>query len=300
MSTKNLARTVIEGGRYGYNKWERRNSSAEERAHVRDFCKKVISDPELADEIDIEERQPVSQGFTDKLAPMYRWMDAQVGRPWDEVRSEVFQNFDTRTTAGRHITFDHLLREVVDTQSGFNEYGRIVDPAIPKESQGKSNWFYSYNDYYVDQAGIFRKAADRRRRYKGSRAVTEQEYVFAASWLNGRMIMEDAGRLYWVTPSDGIWLASWIEPGLSFQTYPTSKLAYYLWDNGEHEVKNAVKIPGYTEYMTVHKAHGNYWNRIENPFSFRQRGELNEEEAEFFKDMPAKIREDILAFTKNR
>lgn len=299
MSTKNLARTVIEGGRYGHNKWERRNSSAEERVRARDFCKRAAVDPEFAEEADIEERQPVYKGFTDKLAPMYRWLDAQVDRPWSEVRSEVFQNFDTRTTAGRHITFDHLLREVVDTESGFDEHGRIVDPNIPKE-EGERRGYWSVASYYVDQGGIFRKASDRRRRYKYPRLVTEAEYVVAGNWLNGRMVMEDVGRLYWVTPNDGIWMASWIEPGLSLQSYPPAKLAYYLWDNGDHEVKSFSKVPGYTEYVITHKAHGNFWNKVENPFSFRQRGELNEEESQFFKDMPFRIREDILSFTKNR
>ena len=34
MSTKNLARTVIEGGRARYNKFERRHSTAVERSHA--------------------------------------------------------------------------------------------------------------------------------------------------------------------------------------------------------------------------------------------------------------------------
>jgi hypothetical protein len=149
MSTKNLAKTVIEGGRYGGNKYDRRKSSQEERVRAKEFCKKAKLDPEVAEEEVMEERQPVYKGFTDKLAPMYRWLDSQAGRPWSDVRSEVFQNFDTRTTAGRHITFDHLLRSVVETESGFDDRGYIADPNIPKESSNNRIW-WAYSDYYVD------------------------------------------------------------------------------------------------------------------------------------------------------
>jgi hypothetical protein len=195
MSTKNLAKTVIEGGRYHGNKYDRRISSAEERVRARDFCKRAAVDPEFAEEADIEGRQPVYKGFTDKLAPMYRWLDAQVGRPWSEVRSEVFQNFDTRTTAGRHITFDHLLRSVVETQSGFDDRGYIADPNIPKEGGEDRRW-WAYSDYYIDQQGIFQKAGNRRRRNRGPRACTEEEYIAAGKWLDGRMIMQVAGKLH--------------------------------------------------------------------------------------------------------
>ncbi len=49
MATKKLSRTVIEGGRHGYNKYERRNSNAEVRAEERDYIKAVMTDLDLAD-----------------------------------------------------------------------------------------------------------------------------------------------------------------------------------------------------------------------------------------------------------
>ncbi len=301
MATKNLARTVIEGGRYTYNKWERRHSSAEERAEARDYCKRVEIDPEYAEEEEIDERRHVSKGFSDKLSPMYRWLEAQVDRPWSEVRSEVFQKFDTRTTAGRHITFDHLLRQVVDTESGFDNRGRLVDPAIPKEAGDRSG-YWSYADYYVDQEGIFRKSPGAsRRRFRYAKAASEKDFLEAGKWLNGRMIMEEAGRLHWVTANDGIWLASWIEPGQIFQTYSFPRLSYYLRDNGHHEVKHTVPATyGIGTYTVTYQLHSDFWNKVDHPFSFRQRGELNEEDAKYFKSLPDSIRADILSFTKNR
>lgn len=296
MSTKRLSKTVIEGGRYGRNKWERRYSHMEVRAQQRNYLKEVMVDPDLADELEIDSLQPVSKDFRDKLAPMYRWLDAQEGRPWSEVRAEVFQKFDTRTTAGRHITFDHLLRSVVETESGFNKYGVIVDPSIPKETTGRS--FYSIPDYYVDQDGILRGKKERdRRRWRYQRA-TEQEYKDAEAWLNGRMIAEKEGKLYWFTPMEGIWKASWFQPNKVYDRFSKQSLTYYLLDNGPFNLYSTTLFPFDNNFTG--KSHGDHWEPVENPFSFRQRGELSAEEVKHLNSLPWQIRQEILACGQGR
>lgn len=297
MSTKRLSKTLIEGGRHNGNKYERRHSHAEVRAEERDYLKQIICDLELADEIEIDENRPVMKGFTDKLRPMYRWMDAQIGRPWDEVRAEVFAKFDTRTTAGRHITFDHLLKSVVDTDSGFNKFGLIIDPAIPTQHTGRRPYYYT-GDYYVDQQGIFCKID--RQRMKWVR-LTLEDYQIASQWLNGRMLMEKSGKLYWIVPSQGIWKAAWVDPNKYapqfVDNFRRNELKYYLMENGPYEL-----IPGSLTYGTdfTGQTHGDHWEPIDNPFSFRQRGELSPEEIKAFKNLKDRIREDILAFGKGR
>jgi hypothetical protein len=87
-------------------------------------------------------RTKVYQGFDDKLGPAYRWLEAQSGRPWNKVRSELFARFDTRTTAGRHIVFDHLLRSV---------------EREPHRSQHR-------HDMLVDRHGLLQKIPYRRKR----------------------------------------------------------------------------------------------------------------------------------------
>lgn len=114
MARKDLSRTVIEGGRYYRNCWERRASHGIARAHEREWLDAVRFDHDLAEERAIAGRPHVYKMFRDKLAPAERWLESNVGRPWSTVRSELLQTFDTRTTAGRHIVFDHMLPWVED------------------------------------------------------------------------------------------------------------------------------------------------------------------------------------------
>lgn len=302
MSTKNLARTVIEGGRYGYNKWERRHSHAEVRAQERDYLNEVMIDLEAADEKEIDPPRHIPKGFTDKLAPMYRWLEAQVGRPWNEVRSEVFTKFDTRTTAGRHITFDHLLREVVETDSGFDDRGFIANPDIETLNSRKRYW--SFSEYYVDTDGFLRKTDIEYRAWRRSRyqSVSEQEYRDAESWLNNRMVMEQGGKYYWLSPTKDVWMATWFEPGKSYDRYTQQKLRYYVRSNGSHEVSQAhISSWDPTGFIyTKAMVHSDYWEEIESPYSFRQRGELTPAEVKEFRSFKEKIRVDISVHGKGR
>lgn len=187
MSTKNLARTVIEGGRHPLNKWERRDSNSSLRVAARSY-QVALRDPELALSTPPPERTKVRRDFADKLGPIRRWLDRACGRPWDEVRAEIFRRFDVRTLAGRHIVFDHLLTEVA-------EHG------IRRT--------YVYERYQVDARGVLRRlkvdrsfparswlttadtqelrafAGDRKIRHLGT-AYFWLEMTFAYRWTKGR------------------------------------------------------------------------------------------------------------------
>lgn len=148
MSKKNLARTAIEGGRSAMSKWQRKNSNKELRAKETSYLKAVEKDPEVWDEDEYPVRRTVGKEFHDKLGPVYRYLQSQVGRPWDKVRSEVFEKFDARTTAGRHILHDHLLSLVEYNELGFRKayynYWKFLDQ---RES-------FSSREYYVDKNGL--------------------------------------------------------------------------------------------------------------------------------------------------
>ena len=48
MSTKDISRSALEGGRHRYNKWERRYSNRQARARVREWLDQVRFDDEAA------------------------------------------------------------------------------------------------------------------------------------------------------------------------------------------------------------------------------------------------------------
>ena len=300
MSTKRLSKTVIEGGRSGYNKHERHYSHAEVRAEERDYLKAVVSDPDLADELEIGDHRPVMKDFRDKLSPMYRWIEAQVGRPWDEVRAEVFQKFDTRTTAGRHITFDHLLKEIVETDSGFDNRGQIADPNIPKITHQGRYYYSSYPTYYVDRTGILQKRRYNRYRNWQYQPIADQEYKDAEAWLNNRMIGLVDGKLHWFVPTEGIWKASWFEPFKAYDRWTRHELCYFSLENGMYYVSNPSLAVEMSDVGFTCKSHGDHWEKVAHPAGFRRRGELTATEVKVFHSFKQKIQQDILSYTKGR
>lgn len=184
MSTKNLARTVIEGGRRPHNRFERRRSHGVERASAHAVTRRLHAGLD-ADLAVFPSRPQVWKSFDDKLGPARRWLRSQAGRPWDVVRSELFARFDTRTTAGRHIVFDHLLQEV--RPFPFNPYRR--------------------RELWISTHGILRYEPRSRTRgpsYGRWGQLPEPEAVLR-QWLAGRRVIEQGVRLYWLvgTPQGG-------------------------------------------------------------------------------------------------
>lgn len=283
MSKKNLSKTVIEGGRTGYNKNERRRSSREERSKIKQYLHEVIRDVDIVEECVEPKREKVYKDFADKLSPMRRWLKTQVNQPWAEVHSEIKKKFDSRTTAGRHILFDHLLSSIVDTLSGFNQYGYLPD--------GKEIGRF-YQEYFVDNEGILRET----KKLPKYQHVLKEEYAAAGKWLNGRMIIEKDGILYWCYPSDGFWKSEWTNYNAGYTYGYVTKLKYYLFDNGLHQLPG---IEFYNSKMTG-RIHGDYWKEVESPFSFRQRGPLSQDEIKEFKLLNSRLQKDILEFSKGR
>lgn len=191
MSTKNLARTVIEGGRHRSNKWDRRNSHAEERARLKNYLKEVTLDPENYEEYDVEPIEHIGKSFDDKIGPIYRWLGRQVGRLWDEVRADIAASFDTRTTAGRHIVYDHLISSVQITPEVRFSYRS--DPDDPTAS-------YYRNDFYVDEEGVLQKKRYIGRRYHTK--IPDFDTNQLCNWLNGRIVGKVGKKLFWFVPAD--------------------------------------------------------------------------------------------------
>lgn len=171
MSTRNLARTAIEGGRCGHYQMEVAAEAAGERSAARAFLRRAARDPDAADDRVDPRRRPVRACFSDKLSPVHRYLERNCGRPWDKVRSELFARFDVRTTPGRHVLFDHVLRDVED----------------------HARW---WRRFVVDRHGMLRavtRAPRARRTWLDERPVR--------AWLAGRRIARAGDRFAW-------WLAT--------------------------------------------------------------------------------------------
>lgn len=187
MSTKNLARTVIEGGRDSDSKWQRRDSNSSLRVAVRSY-RAGLRDPELAWSSPAPERTKVRRQFADKLGPVRRWLASACGRPWSDVRSEIFRLFDTRTLAGRHIVFDHMLMEV--TEHGHRkpyavEYYYVDAGGILRRTPPRSWTVRRTSLTAAEEADLRAFAGDRKIRHAGT-AYFWLEMTFAYRWTKGR------------------------------------------------------------------------------------------------------------------
>jgi hypothetical protein len=181
MARRNLSRTAIEGGRTKSSKWERWRFTKDERVRFGHNLRGVHNDGEAADELALDRREKAYKVFDDKLSPVHRWLVSQCGRPWDKVRSEVHEKFDSRTTAGRHILFDHIIGDV----------GQLTD-----EHRG-------YYRFIVDKHGLLREAENEydrqraRRRASRPRAFHKNDVNRLLNWLGSRRVGYNRDKLSW-------------------------------------------------------------------------------------------------------
>ena len=110
MSTKNLARTVIEGGRSGWSRWEARHETRRECRKV----KHLLHGDRDFENTTFPRRGAFELSQDDKVNPAIRSLASNCGRPWRKVYSELVAKFDTRTIPGGHIVFNHMLTVIAE------------------------------------------------------------------------------------------------------------------------------------------------------------------------------------------
>ena len=159
MATRNLARTVVEGGRAGYSKWERKARNRSNRRLRFDAEGDIVAG---------KPRRASGRGFADRLSPLRRWIEAQVGRGWNNVYREFCARIDRRTLKGWHLE-DHLLGEV---QSMDRPWGR----------------------FFVDPQGILRRIPRNRARQAPVPPCTRER---ALAWAAGRRVVVQGEALFW-------------------------------------------------------------------------------------------------------
>lgn len=161
MSKKNIARTAIEGGRVESNKFQRRQSNQLERKATRRLMHRAVTDLDCLDDRCFPQREPVRKEFADKLSAPYRWLGKHgAGKTAHEIRGMLLARFDTRSLAGRHLVFDHLMptkyRERWEIYAGRNyvtQDGQLVrrapnppNPVVKKDCIRARQWLKTLSE----------------------------------------------------------------------------------------------------------------------------------------------------------
>lgn len=160
MARRSIAKTAIEGGRAKICRELERREDVVNRRRWKRYCDAFRVDEDAAEpapEILIGGWDRYRQGrvFADKLRPVRRWLEAQVGRPWNTVRSEIAKKFDANSLAGRHI-IDHIDGYVDLPWDPWNVSSAYVDAdgVLSGPQWRRSN---RWRSFYVDAHGILRR-----------------------------------------------------------------------------------------------------------------------------------------------
>ena len=181
MATKNLARTIIEGGRMESSTYERRNFTRRERVAVRHFLWRTVRDVDLYDERVMPARRKAYKEYKDNFGPAYRWLRSRVGKSWNKTHAILFKKFNARTTAKCHFVFSHLL----------------------KEAQAISDCHrYFSSEYIVDDKGILTYKPRKTDSYYEPNLKHYEPKV--SEWMHGRRIILHGKIFFWLVPTVSI------------------------------------------------------------------------------------------------
>lgn len=128
-----MSKVVIERPRYGHS-----DPSKKTKLRIRNYD----SNSEYEDS---PKRLPASRGrgtkrLTDFLNPLEGFLKSNVGRPWDDVYSELCQHLDRRKTTGLHV-FQHLENYVeVNCFIGENGLLYACHDRYGEEPLGSKRW----------------------------------------------------------------------------------------------------------------------------------------------------------------
>lgn len=140
MSKSYLGRAIIELGRSGSDKFQRRQRAKGARRWTLDEEGEYEPGP----------RKGEGRELRDHLQPLERWLDSKVGKSWARIYSEFCQQVDRRSIMGDHI-LGHMRQMVKG--SGGAEYLYVYDPSYKPPCYA----IHGYYSLFVDGRGILRK-----------------------------------------------------------------------------------------------------------------------------------------------
>ena len=103
-----------------------------------------------------------------------------MGRPWDDVYAELKRRFDPRTTAGRHIVYDHMLGWVLGVGTFAHER-------------------YSRAPFALDERGrlMANPGYTRRRKRPREAGVVWRSRSWIDAFMEGRRVIPRGDLLFW-------------------------------------------------------------------------------------------------------
>jgi hypothetical protein len=128
------------------------------------------------------------RSLNENLAPLRRYLRAQLGRPWDKVFSEICAGIDRRNTVQQHI--HQHIRDFIAIDIGVRE-GRLVDLA------GHGGFlradFDIHQELYVDpRSGLIRL----NKHYRSWRRHAEEDRKRKAAEIDSRRRVVDEKTLF--------------------------------------------------------------------------------------------------------
>jgi hypothetical protein len=117
------------------------------------------------------------RSLNENLAPLGRYLRAQVGRPWDKVFSEICANIDRRNTVQQHI--HQHISDFIAIDVGFRD-GQLVE--LTSRRIFRPNDSGIYQELYVDRhTGLIRVNKDYESWRHGSAARRQREQAEIAA-----------------------------------------------------------------------------------------------------------------------
>lgn len=90
------------------------------------------------------------KGFGDRLRPLWRYLDKQVGRLWVDVWSDICAHADARSIDGYHLR-THVKQSVRERPDGSDfRYGYV-------DADGRPTGYTFRWRFWVDEKGVLRR-----------------------------------------------------------------------------------------------------------------------------------------------
>lgn len=174
MATKRLSRTIVEGGKLGSDKHERKQHIQKSRRIARDFCTTYYED---GNEIEpVFRARHYYREFGDRLAPLYKFLDSCIGTPWDEIYSKLCAIRSRDTIQGFHF-IEHAKGAV------FGSMGASKDSKI-------------YSGYYIEDGLLQYKEAV----YHRPKRIDKKTREIYERWIDNRKVRLIGTRYFWHDP----------------------------------------------------------------------------------------------------